>query len=75
MIGTPLDGDVTATLRAPRSLKAKVQLLAKSKVVATATVSGAAKVARTTACGTRSYSLRVTRLSGSGSYTVTVGKP
>lgn len=75
VIGTPLDGDVTATLRTPRSLKAKVQLLAKSKVVATATVSGGAKVARTTACGTRSYALRVTRVAGSGSYTATVGKP
>ena len=40
IVGTPLDGDVTATLRAPRSLRAKVQLLTKSKVVATATVSG-----------------------------------
>jgi hypothetical protein len=75
VIATPLDGDVTATLRTPRSLKVKVQLLAKSKVVATATVSGAAKIARTTACGNRSYALTVTRVAGSGSYTVTVGKP
>lgn len=75
VIGTPLDGDVSATLRTPRSLKARVQILAKSKVVATATVSGGAKVAQTTACGNRSYALKVTRLSGSGSYTVTVGKP
>lgn len=75
VIATPLDGDFTATLRTPRSLKAKVQLLAKSKVVAVATASGAARVARTTACGTRSYALKVTRLTGSGSYTVTVGKP
>jgi hypothetical protein len=75
VIGTPLDGDVTATLRTPRSLKANVRLLARSKVVATATVSGGAKVARTTACGTRSYSLMVTRVAGSGSYSVTVGKP
>lgn len=75
IVGTPLDGDVTATLRAPRSLRAKVQLLTKSKVVATATVSGAAKVARTIACGNRSYTLKVTRLAGSGSYTVTVGRP
>jgi hypothetical protein len=49
--------------------------LTKSKVVATATVSGAAKVARTIACGNRSYTLKVTRLAGSGSYTVTVGRP
>ena len=75
VIGTPLDGDLTVTLRTPRSLKAKVQLLAKSKVVATATASGAAKVARTTTCGTRSYALKVTRVSGSGSYSLTVGKP
>jgi hypothetical protein len=52
-----------------------VQLLAKSKVVATATASGGAKVARTTACGTRSYALKVTRLAGYGSYTLTASKP
>jgi hypothetical protein len=75
VLGTPLDGDATFTLRTPRSLKAKVSLLAKNKVVASATVSGAAKIARTTICGTRSYALRVTRLTGSGSYSVTVGKP
>jgi hypothetical protein len=75
VLSTPLDGDVTLTLRTPRSLKAKVQLSAKLKVVAAATAAGNARVGRTTACGTRSYSLKVTRLSGAGSYTVTIGKP
>jgi hypothetical protein len=75
VIATPLDGDATFTLRTPRSLKAKVSLLARNKVIASTTVSGAAKIARTTICGTRSYALKVTRLSGSGSYSVTIGKP
>jgi hypothetical protein len=72
---TPLDGLVTATLRTPRTLKARIELVEGTARVGTATVAGGAKTVRDTVCGTRSYGVRVTRLAGSGTYSVTLVRP
>ena len=75
VLATPLDGDVSATIRAPSTLKARVQLIAGSRVVSGVTVAGGVKAANATACGTRSYAVKVTRMSGAGSYSVTLSRP
>jgi hypothetical protein len=74
-LATPLDGDVTATLRTPTSLKARIDLIENGVRVGSATTAGGAKTVRDTVCGTRSYTVRVTRLAGSGSYSVTLVRP
>jgi hypothetical protein len=72
---TPLDGQVTATLRTARTLKARVDLYEGTARVSSATTAGGAKTVRDTVCGTRAYSVRVTRLAGSGTYSVTLVRP
>ncbi len=72
VVSTPLDGLVTATLRTPRSLKARIDLFEGTARVGSATAAGGAKTVRDTVCGTRSYTVRVTRLAGSGSYSLTL---
>jgi hypothetical protein len=75
VLGTPLDGAVSATLRMPRTLRARVELRVSGRRVASAVGSGGVKVAHAVACGTRSYAVRVDRLIGYGSYSVTLSRP
>ena len=75
VVQTPLDGLVTATLRTARTLKARVDLIEGTSRVGSATTAGGAKTVRDTVCGTRSYTVRVTRLTGSGSYSLTLVRP
>jgi hypothetical protein len=72
---TTLDGNVAVTLRAPATLRARLDLLSGTSRVATATVGGGAKVVRTTTCGTRTLSARVTRVRGAGQYALTFSRP
>ena len=72
---TSLDGNVVVTLRTPATLRARLDLLSGTSRLGTATVAGAAKAVRTTTCGTRTLTARVTRVSGSGRYTLTFSRP
>jgi hypothetical protein len=72
---TTLDGNVVVTLRTPATLRARLDLLAGARRVGTVTTAGAAKAVRGSACGTRSFTVRVTRLAGSGRYSLTFSRP
>jgi hypothetical protein len=72
---TLLDGVVSVTLLAPRSARLRLDLLGAAGRVGTATVGGGSRTVTTTACGTRSFRARVTRLKGSGSYRLTFSRP
>jgi hypothetical protein len=72
---TTLDGNVVVTLRTPRTLRARLDLSADGSLVGTVTTSGSAKAARTTICGSRSLTARVTRLAGSGKYSLAFSRP
>jgi hypothetical protein len=73
-IATPLDGTVKMTLRHSAGMRLSVDVFASSTRAAHAVTTGA--VSRTfTACGTRSYRVRVTELAGRGSVRLTVAKP
>jgi hypothetical protein len=74
-LATTLDGNVVVTLRTPTTLRARLDLLTGTKSVGTVTTAGAAKAVRTTICGTRSLSARVTRVAGSGRYSLTFSRP
>jgi hypothetical protein len=74
---TPLDGKLSVSVRAPKNGRVALDLLTSTGTrVArtTARASGTASVS-TTVCGTRAYSARVSRLSGSGSFGLTVSRP
>jgi hypothetical protein len=74
-LATTLDGNVAVTLRTPTTLRARLDLLAGAKSLGTVTTAGAAKAVRTTICGTRSLTARVTRVAGSGRYSLTFSRP
>jgi len=75
-VPTALDGRFELTLRAPSSMRLRVELLtATGTRVGQATVRGGSRALRTTVCGARAHSLRVTRLDGRGSYRLSVSKP
>ena len=74
-LATTLDGSVVVTLRTPTTLRARLDLLAGGRRVGTVTTAGSAKPIRATACGTRSFTARVTRLAGSGRYSLTFSRP
>jgi hypothetical protein len=73
-VATPLDGTMKVTLRSAARLRVSLDLFASTTRVAH--VSGGGTLARTTSvCGTRSYRVRVTELSGRGSFRLAVSKP
>jgi hypothetical protein len=73
-ISTPLDGSLKVALRSSAGLRLALDVYASSTRVAHAT--GGGTLSRSlTACGARSYRLRVTELSGRGSFRLTVAKP
>jgi hypothetical protein len=75
-VTTALDGTLRVTLRAPSSAHLRVELLKPSGTrIAQATVRGGSRTVRTTVCGSRSHTVRVTRLDGRGKYALTVAKP
>ena len=74
-----LDGTLAVTLRAPARARLSLAIVdAGGRVVSRSarTRAGSATArATTTICGARSFRLRVTRTSGSGSFQLTVSKP
>jgi hypothetical protein len=73
-VATPLDGTMRVTLRSSARLRVSLDLFASTTRVAH--VTGAGTLARTTSvCGARSYRVRVTELSGRGSFRLAVTKP
>ena len=76
-VSTPLDGTLRVTFRAPAKGRYRVALYRGSTLVSRATASSTSRTRtiRTTVCGTRSFSLRVSRLAGAGRFAATVSKP
>ena len=75
-LATALDGTLELTVRAPASAQLRLELFTSSGTRAgQATVRGGSRLVRTTVCGSRSYRARVTKVTGAGSYRLTVSKP
>ena len=73
---TPLDGTMTVSVRAPRSVRLRVELVPPAgRPLAQATVAGGQRTLRHTICGTRTLRIRVTRMTGAGAYRLSVAKP
>ena len=73
-VATPLDGTMKVTLRSAARLRVSLDVFDSTTRVAHA--SGGGTLARTTSvCGARSYRVRVTELSGRGSFRLAVSKP
>jgi hypothetical protein len=73
-VSTPLDGTLNVTLRPSAGLRLTLDVFASSTRVAHAT-GGGTLTRSTTVCGARSYRLRVTELSGRGSFRLSFAKP
>jgi hypothetical protein len=73
-IAAPLDGSLKVTLRPSAGMRVGLDVFAGAKRVAH-TVSARMVSRGTTVCGTRSYRVRVSALSGRGSVQLTVSKP
>jgi len=75
-LATPLDGRLEVTLRVPASARLRVELLAANgRTITKTTASGTTRTLRAEVCGSRTHSLRVTRLSGAGTYRLAISKP
>jgi hypothetical protein len=76
-VSTPLDGMLRVTFRAPAKGRYRVALYRGSRLVSRAVASSTSRTRTVgaTVCGTRSFSLRVTRLAGAGRFAATVSKP
>jgi hypothetical protein len=73
-IVTPLDGSLKVTLRPSAGMRLALDVYAGAKRVAH-TVSARIVSRGTTVCGTRSYRVRVSALSGRGNVQLAVSKP
>ena len=75
-VATTLDGELTVSLRAPRSARLRVDVLDDGgHRLAGGVAGGGRTVVRTTVCGSRSHSIRITRVKGAGPYSLTVSRP
>jgi hypothetical protein len=76
-VATALDGSLRVDVRASSRLRLRFRVTAPSgRAVATRTVAAAHDGAVSTAiCGQRGYSVRVSRLKGAGTFTLSVTKP
>ena len=76
-VATPLDGTLRLTLRGIRNARVALDVYSSNgDRVSHAVISGAAtKSVRTTVCGTRSSSVRLTLQRGSGRFRLAVSKP
>jgi hypothetical protein len=73
-VATPLDGTLKLTVRHATGMRLSVDVFAST--TRAAHVVSAGVVSRSlTACGTRSYRVRITELAGRGSVSLTVAKP
>jgi hypothetical protein len=73
-VSTPLDGTLKVALRSSARLRLALDVYASSTRVAHAVGSGTLSRS-TTVCGARTYRVRVSELSGRGSFRLTVAKP
>ncbi len=76
-VSTPLDGALRISFRAPARSRLRIALYRGSAVISRAVTTSTARrgTLSTTVCGTRSFRLRVTRISGAGRFTATVSRP
>ncbi len=76
-VATALDGTLKATLHAPPKTKLAFDLYAGSTRVghAVTTLTGRSRTLQATVCGVRAYRVSVTRVSGTGAFSVGVSKP
>jgi hypothetical protein len=77
-IGTSLDGTLRVTLQAPARARLTLDVLTPSggHLAHTTTTAGSpTRTVSATLCGQRSLRLRVSRVSGSGTYRLTVARP
>ncbi len=75
-VATPLDGTLTATVRAPRGARLELQVYAGTRQLARVrTAKGASRRLTTTVCGDRSLRLRVRALAGAGALRLDVARP
>jgi hypothetical protein len=77
-VSTPLDGVFRVTLRAPARARFSVDVRSASGGRlgrATTTASSRTRTVATTVCGGRRLQVRVSRVSGSGTYQLTISRP
>ena len=76
-VGTPLDGEFTATLISTAKAKHSLRLvdLTTGKVLASAPATLRVKSVKVSVCGQRTLQIQVKRVSGAGAFTLTVSKP
>jgi hypothetical protein len=76
-LATPLDGRFLATLTVPAKTKLGLRLVDPSsrKVLATAATALRVQTVPFSVCGQRTVQVQVKRISGSGTFTLTVAKP
>jgi hypothetical protein len=76
-VATGLDGTLRVTLRAPAKARLSVDVYAYSSRVghAVTTPSGRTRALQANVCGTRSFRLTVSRLAGSGAFSLAVTRP
>ena len=75
-VSTPLDGKFSVTVRAAKGERVTADLLTASgaRVGHAVVTGGGARVLSTTTCGSRSYSVKLTRTAGSGRARLVVSK-
>jgi hypothetical protein len=76
-LATPLDGDFTARLTSPVKARFSLRLvdLTTGKVLASALATLRVKSVNVSVCGQRTLQVQVERVSGAGTFTLTVSKP
>jgi hypothetical protein len=76
-LATPLDGHFTATLTSPAKARFSLRLvdLTTGKVLASAPATLRVKSVNVSVCGQRTLQVQVKRVSGAGTFTLTVSKP
>jgi hypothetical protein len=75
-VQTTLDGVLKAALTAPPTGRFRLELISASGArIARTEAASTTKTVRATICGSRKFRARVTRLAGTGTFTLTVSKP
>ena len=77
-VATPLDGTLRLTVQAPARSRFALSAISPSGrrlAAVTTTASARTRAVTATVCGSRSVAVRVSRVSGSGTYRLTVSRP
>ena len=76
VVATPYDGTLAVSLNVVRRARVRLDVLTGAgRSLGSGVASGRTVTVRSTACGSRSLRLRVTRLAGAGAYRLTVSRP